>query len=66
MLESCDKLQPKPKIIPEFNDALQTDLVCITGDRNQQCRERLPQVIAGMCVSQRHGGLLEQKIRKVT
>jgi len=54
MPECCHRLQPKPKTIPEFKDALQTaaELVCITKARNQQCCERLAQVIADMCVSQ--------------
>jgi len=48
MLGSYHKVQPKPKkTIPEFNTA--GDLVRLTKESNQQCRERLPQATAGAC-----------------
>jgi len=52
MLESYHKLQPKPKPVPEFKDALQLIWSAVPEkDTNKRCER--PQATAGMRVSQR-------------
>jgi len=51
MLESYHKLQPKPKTVPKFEDALQLIWSVLLEKAIDKHRERPPQATAGMCVS---------------
>jgi len=53
MLESYHRQQPKPETVPEFKDGLQSIWSALSEKTSDNVVEKLPNVTAGMCFSQR-------------